>query len=104
MLDSTGGLTSIDTLPRPRASQEPIGHHQVINLDGLGSVRRSSCLRFQMFGVETSSFFPNEQRDGRNLARQGEASHLRLHPFGEQCLVKILQRSGTTAGAQWPHS
>ena len=53
----------------------------------LGSVtRRSSCLRFQLFGVETFSFLPKCQSDGRNLARQGQTRHRRLHSFGQQSL------------------
>ena len=44
--------------------------------------RRSSCLLLQMFGVETNSFLPNQQSDGRDLARQGEARHRRFHPAG----------------------
>ena len=38
--------------------------------------RRSSCLLFQMFGVETHSFLPNDQSDGRDLACQGEARQI----------------------------
>src|ERR1017187_69133 len=59
--------------------------------------RRSSCL-FQIMGVETDSFLPNDQGDRSNLARQGETSHRWSHPFGEQCLVKIAERS--MAGAR----
>ena len=53
------------------------------NLGMPGSCRRSSCLRFQMFCVEAPSFFPKCQRDGRDLACQREASHLRLHSLGQ---------------------
>src|ERR1700676_3546941 len=34
--------------------------------------RHSSCLCFQMFGVEAHSFLPNNQRDGCNLPRQSQ--------------------------------
>jgi DNA-binding XRE family transcriptional regulator len=44
--------------------------------------RRSSCLLFQMFGVETHSFLPNQQSDRRDLARQGKTRHRRFHPSG----------------------
>jgi hypothetical protein len=44
--------------------------------------RRSSCLLFQIFGVETDSFLPDEQSDRRDLARQGEARHRGFHPIG----------------------
>src|SRR5260370_16962859 len=60
--------------------------------------RRSSCLLFQMLGVETCSFLPDDQRDRGNLPRQGEASHRWLHPLGEQSLVKIVERSSANAG------
>src|SRR5258708_11897928 len=53
--------------------------------------RRSSCLLFQMFGVETSSFLPNEQSNGRDLARQGETSHRHFPSFGKQRGVEILK-------------
>src|SRR5258707_865996 len=53
-----------------------------------------------MFGVETSSFFPKCQRDGRDLARQGEASHLRLHSLGQQSCVEVLQGACALTGTQ----
>ena len=46
-----------------------------------------------MFGVETNSFLPNDQGDGRNLARQGEARHRWLRASGHARLVEILERS-----------
>src|SRR6202790_4275783 len=66
--------------------------------DHLGSVRYSSCLRFQLFGVETFSSLPKCQSNGRDLARQRQTSHLRLHPLGQQRRVKLVERSRTTAG------
>src|SRR5271170_4320243 len=53
-----------------------------------------------MFCVETFSFLPKCQRDGRDLACEREASHLRLHPLGQQSCVKVLQWSRATTGAQ----
>ena len=47
-----------------------------------------------MFGVETNSFLPNDQSDGRDLARQGQARHRWLHAPGNASLVEILERSG----------
>src|ERR1700676_5760623 len=61
--------------------------------------RRSSCL-FQIVGVETCSFLPDDQSDRGNFPRQGEPSHRWSHPFGEQVLIKIAERS--IAGAR-PH-
>src|ERR1700694_1395240 len=66
--------------------------------DHLGSGRYSSCLRFQLFGVETFSSLPKCQSNGRVLARQRQTSHLRLHPLGQQRRVEIVERSRTTAG------
>lgn len=60
--------------------------------------RRSSRLLFQFFSVETCSFLPDDQSDRRDLACQGETSHRRLHPLGQQSLVEIVEGPGTTAG------
>src|SRR5437762_2760433 len=60
--------------------------------------RRSRRLLFQFFSVETYSFLPDDQSDRRNLARQGKTRHRRLHSFGQQSLVEIVERPGTTAG------
>src|SRR5215469_2809322 len=46
-----------------------------------------------MFCVETFSFLPNQQSDGRDLACQGEACQMWLHPFGDASFVEILQGS-----------
>jgi YD repeat-containing protein len=62
--------------------------------------RRSSRLRFQMFGVETCSFLPDDPSDRRNLARQRQAGHRWLHSLSEQFFVKLVQRPSRTAG---PH-
>src|ERR1700693_3094691 len=67
--------------------------------DHLGSIRCSSCLRFQLFSVETFLLLPKCQSNGRDLARQCQTSHLRLHPIGQQSLVEIVERSRTTAGS-----
>src|ERR1700730_11697644 len=62
-----------------------------------GRVRRwdgfrghSSCLWFQMFGVEAHSFLPDNQCDGCNLPRQSQTRHLRTDPLGHQRSVKLL--------------
>src|ERR1700739_1748471 len=67
--------------------------------DYLGSIRCSSCLRLQLFGVETFLVFPKCQSNGRDLARQGQTRHLRLHALGQQSRVEIVERSPATAGA-----
>src|SRR5258707_15500986 len=90
----------MDTLPRTGASQEPIGYHRGMKTlgDHLGSIRCSSCLRLQLFDVETFLLFPKCQGDGRDLARQRQTRHLRLHPFGQQTRVEIVERSRATTG------
>src|SRR6516165_5688240 len=60
--------------------------------------RRSSGLWFQVFAVETRSFLPDDQSDRRDPASQGETSHRRLHPLGQQTFVKLVQGPGGTAG------
>src|SRR2546422_5242124 len=60
---------------------------------GWASARRSSCLPFQVFGVETFSFLPQGQSDRRDLARQGETGHRGPHPFGEQRGLEIDRKS-----------
>src|SRR5436190_16568457 len=59
---------------------------------------RSSCLCFQLFRIETFSLLPDDQTDGRDLARQGQPGHLRLHPLPQQGFVVITKRSGTGTG------
>src|SRR4029077_5845867 len=58
----------MDAHPRTRASEKPKSSPGM-NL-GMKTffTRRSSCLWFQMFSVETHSFLPNQQSDGSNLA------------------------------------
>src|SRR5580704_12389851 len=46
-----------------------------------------------MIGVETYSFLPNDQGDGRDLARQRETRHRWLHSSGYQAGVELLKRS-----------
>src|SRR5271170_271205 len=45
-----------------------------------------------LFSVETNSFLPNEQSDGCDLARQGQACHRWFHAAGKASLVEILER------------
>src|ERR1700722_13984107 len=51
-----------------------------------------------MFGVETNSFLPDDQSDGRDLARQSEPRHRWLHPPGDQTGVELLEWSGNGSG------
>src|SRR5271169_150461 len=102
-LGATGTVSSTgvrDTHPRTRASQEPIGHHQRRSpeMEGALHPRRSSGLRFQFFCVEVFSLLPKRQRNGCDLARQREARHGWLYPFGQRSLVEVLEGSGTHTG------
>ena len=56
--------------------------------------RHSSCLWFQMLGVEAHSSLPHDQYDRGNLPRQGQARHLRPHALGQQSRVELLERTG----------
>ena len=62
------------------------------------STRRSSCLLFQMFGVETHSFLPDEQSDRGDLARQGQTRHRWFHPFGNESRVELVEGPIDTSG------
>jgi len=63
--------------PERLESRQATGHDE--SWDRWILDRRSSCLLFQIFGVETDSFLPDQQSDRRDLARQGETRHRRLH-------------------------
>src|SRR5208282_4209177 len=62
--------------------------------DGRVLNRRSSCMLFQMFSVETHSFLPNQQSDRGDFPRQREARHRWLQPFGHKRGIKVLERPG----------
>src|SRR6266436_6886099 len=61
-----------ETRSRTRVSREPDGHRQrnPQRWSGLDH-RHSSCLWFQMLGVEARSSLPHDQHDGSNLSGQG---------------------------------
>src|SRR5260370_37484418 len=61
------------------------------------SQRRSSCLWFQIVGVETYLLFPHDQGDRGNLPRQGQAGHRGLPPLGEQSFIEIVHWSSSGA-------
>ena len=66
-------------------------------MGGLGP-KHSSCLWFQMLGVEAHSSLPHDQHDGGDLPDQGQARHLRPHPLGQQGRIELLQRTGLGRG------
>src|SRR5947209_8275572 len=51
--------------------------------------RRSSCLLFQIVGVETYLLLPDDQRNRGNLPCQGQARHRGLSSLSQQSLVEI---------------
>jgi hypothetical protein len=59
--------------------------------------RHSSCLWFQILGVEADSFLPDEQGDRGDLARQVQVCHLRLYSLGDQRSVKLLEQTRLAA-------
>jgi len=83
-----------ETHSRTRASREPDGHRQrrFPRWSGFHQ-RHSSCLRFQILGVEARSFLPDMQGDRSNLPGQGQARHLRSHALGQQSPVELLERA-----------
>src|SRR6516225_3469088 len=52
-----------------------------------------------MFGVETYLLLPDNQSDGGDLARQGEACQIRLHSSSNARFVEILQRPSGGSGS-----
>ena len=73
-----------ETRSRTRTSREPHGQRQrnPQRWSGLDP-RHSSCLWFQMLGVEAYSSLPHDQYDGGNFPGQGQAGHLRPHALGQ---------------------
>src|SRR5258708_27958730 len=60
--------------------------------------RHSSCLWFQMLGVEARSSLPHNQHDGGNLPGQGQTRHFRLDALGQQSGVELLKWTGFVRG------
>src|SRR5512142_1707134 len=78
-----------ETHPRTRASAESGTTTGRAIVGWLLFTQRSSCLRFQIMGVEADSFLPQDQDDSGDLARHGKADHLRAHALVEQNLSKV---------------
>src|SRR5271169_6398452 len=56
--------------------------------------KHSSCLWYQMLGVEARSSLPHDQHDGGNLPGQGQTGHLRPDALGQQRCVELLKGTG----------
>src|SRR6201993_5637319 len=79
----TAPKISPETRSRTRVSREPDGHRQRESPRWSGlDQRHSSCLWFQILGVEAHSLLPYDQRDRGNFARQRKTCHFRPHAFG----------------------
>ena len=66
--------------------------------DGTELWEHSSCLWVQISGVEAYSFLPDDQGDRCDFACQGQPCHLRLYPFADLSIVKLLERPGLGGG------
>jgi hypothetical protein len=80
-----------ETRSRTRVSREPDGHRQrnTQRWSGLDH-RHSSCLWFQMLGVEARSSLPHDQHDGGNLPGQGQTRHLWPDALGQQSFMTLV--------------
>src|SRR5215469_16709840 len=78
----------------PRCLENPTGtaREKSPGWSGLDP-RHSSCLWFQMIGVEARSLLPHDQNNGGNLPSQGQSCHLRPHAFGQQCRIELRERT-----------
>src|SRR4029453_5444275 len=81
-----------------RARRSPPGNGS-LGIERTLSQRRSSCLLFQIVGVETYLLLPDDQRDRGNLPCQSQSCHRGLPSLGEQILVEIVKRSTTAANS-----
>jgi len=80
----TAPNNSAETRSRTRVSREPNGHRQRRSPGWSGlDQRHSSCLWFQMLGVEAHSLLPYDQYDRGNLSCQGQSGHFWPHAFGQ---------------------
>ena len=92
---------SAETRSRTRVSREPDGHRQrnPQRWSGLDQ-RHSSCLWFQILGVEAHSSLPHHQHDGGHLPGQGQTRHFRPNTLGQQSCVELLKRTGFARGEE----
>jgi hypothetical protein len=84
-----------ETRSRTRVSREPDSHRQRRSPGWSGlDQRHSSCLWFQMLGVEAHSSLPDDQNDRGNFPGQGQPRHFRPHALGQQSRVKLFEGAG----------
>src|SRR5258706_10398436 len=93
--DLSGGYfpskPSVSRTQRPSPGMVPRDVNGFFARDG------SSCLWFQIVGVETDLLLPDHQRDRGNLPPQGHARHRGLPSLGQQSLIEIAEWSTTAA-------
>src|SRR5882762_10296850 len=77
--------------PTATAREDPWGW------SGLGP-RHSSCLWFQMLGVEAHSSLPHDQNDRGNLPGQSQTRHFRPHALSQQLRIKLREGTGLGRG------
>ena len=88
-----------ETRSRTRVSREPDGHRQRRSPGWSGSTQRhSSCLWFQMLGVEAHSSLPHDQNDRGNLPGQGQPRHFRPHALSQQFRIELREGTGLGRG------
>src|SRR5271169_3965803 len=94
-----GSNKSAETRSRTRVSREPDGHRQRRSPGWSGLAQKhSSCLWFQMLGVEAHSSLPHDQYDRGNLPGQGQPRHFLSYAFGQQSRVELPERTGLGCG------
>jgi len=86
-----------ETRSRTRVSREPHGYRQRRSGRRGSAQRHSSCLWFQMLGVEAYSSLPHDQNDGGNLPRQGQPRHFRPHALSQQFRIELCEGTGLVA-------
>jgi len=69
--------------PEPLKNRSTTPEKESLEMERGSHPRRSSGLRLQFLDVEVFSFLPQCQRNGSDLACQGEAHHGRLDAFGQ---------------------
>src|SRR5215510_3186257 len=94
---SRGPPTSTDPHPRPY----PFRAHRRRRVEFIvlpANRSKRLCRRIQFLGIERFSFLPDSQRNGRNLARQCQPSHLGPYPLLLETLNVAAVRLASATG------
>jgi len=86
---------AMDTLPRPERLKNPTDHRPRWSPGGsrLWARAAQAACGFRCSSSKRAPFFQTIKVIAAIFARQRETSHRRLHPLGEQTLVKLVQGS-----------